>query len=269
MHRLSWAALFAGIAASTPLAGQERSVGGDLKDIWSDARFIVGAPTHPSSDDLLTAAVLGGIAGGLLLLDEPLHRWISNDPRVAKVLRPFDESGPVAIMGRTWFFLLPLSVGFYGAGHAFDSDDLRDAGLGCATANLTTTLTRSAVALLIGRDRPGVESGPFQFELLAFGDWDRRSFPGGHASNIMSCASFFAHRFDLGIAEPAVWALAGGVGAARILDDAHWASDTFVGMAYGYAVGRNVAYRSRSRDVARQTERSLQPGLTLRWKITF
>lgn len=269
MHRLPLTALIVWSTCTAPAAAQERSVGGDLNDMWSDARFIVGAPTHPSSGDLLTAAALGGIAGGLLLLDEPLHRWISTDPLAAKVLRPFDESGPVAIMGRTWFFLLPLSAGLYGAGHAFDSDPLRDAGLGCATANLTTTLTRTLVALLVGRDRPGVESGPFQFELLAFGDWDRRSFPGGHASNIMSCASFFAHRFDLGIAEPAVWALAGGVGVARILDDAHWASDTFVGMAYGYSVGRNVAHRFLDRDAARGAERSLQPGLTLRWKISF
>ncbi|HSK20350.1 MAG TPA: phosphatase PAP2 family protein [Longimicrobiales bacterium] len=269
MHRFLRSGVLIGTVVSAPAAGQDRSVGGDLKDLWGDARFIVGAPTHPSSGDMRTVAALGGIAGGLLLLDEPLHQWISSDPVAAKILRPFDESGPIAIMGRTWFFLLPLSAGLYGAGHAFDSHDLRNAGLGCATANLTTTVTRTLVALLIGRDRPGVESGPFQFELLAFGDWDRRSFPGGHASNIMSCASFFAHRFDLGIAEPAVWALAGGVGVARILDDAHWASDTFVGMAYGYSVGRNIAHRSMDREATRSTERSLQPGLTLRWTITF
>lgn len=167
------------------------------------------------------------------MLDEPLHEWIRSEPFVTKVIRPFDENGPVAIMGRTWFFLLPLSAGLYVSGHAFDSENLRDAGLGCATANLATTLPRTMTALLVGRQRPLVNRGAFEFELLAFGGWHQRSFPGGHASNIMSCASFFNHRFDLGIAEPAIWALATGIGSARILDEAHWASDTFVGMAFG------------------------------------
>jgi membrane-associated phospholipid phosphatase len=269
MPRVLWCLLLASAACPPRAAGQDRSVGGDLNDLWRDARFIVTAPADASSGDLATTGILAGIAGTLLLADEPIHQWLHSDPFITKVIRPFDEDGPVAIMGRTWFFLLPLSAGFYGAGHLFDSTNMRDAGLGCATANVTTTLTRSLAALLIGRDRPGVHRGPFQFELFAFGDWNRRSFPGGHASNIMSCASFWAHRFDLGIAEPALWTLAGGIGVARVLDDAHWTSDTFVGMSYGYAVGRNIAHRFRHREAQRQTERSLQPGLVLRWKFTF
>lgn len=269
MYRIVWSTLLAAAVFSGAAAGQERSVGDDLTNMWRDARFIVTAPADASRGDLLTTAALAGIAGALLLVDEPIHDWLHSDPFVAKVIRPFNEDGPVAIMGRSWFFLLPLSAGLYGAGHAFDSDDLRDAGLGCATANVTTTVTRSLSALLIGRQRPLVHEGPFQFELFAFGGWNQRSFPGGHASNIMSCASYFNHRFDLGIAGPAVWALAGGVGVARILDEAHWTSDTFVGMAYGYAVGRNIADRFLDREAARDAERSLQPGLTLRWTITF
>lgn len=269
MHRIVCSMLVAAAASTGGLPAQERTVGGDLKEIWLDARSIVTAPADASAADLRTTAALAGIAGVLLLADEPIHDWLHSEPFVTKVIRPFDEGGPIAIMGRSWFFLLPLSAGLYGAGHVFDSGDLRDAGLGCATANVTTTVTRSLAALLVGRQRPLVHRGAFEFELFAFGDWNQRSFPGGHASNIMSCASYFNHRFDLGIAGPAVWALAGGVGLARILDEAHWTSDTFAGMAYGYAVGRGVAYRFLDREAARNAERSLQPGLTLRWKITF
>jgi membrane-associated phospholipid phosphatase len=269
MQRTLLSAALASAACAATAAGQERSAGDDLNDMWRDVRFLVTSPAHASSGDLLMTAALGGVAGALLLVDEPIHQWLHTEPFITNVIRPFDEDGPVAIMGRTWFFLLPLSAALYGSGHIFDSGDLRDAGLGCATANVTTTITRSLAALLIGRERPGVHRGPFQFELFAFGGWNQRSFPGGHASNIMSCASFFAHRFDLGIAEPVMWALAGGIGVARILDDAHWTSDTFVGMTYGYAVGRNIADRFLDRESARRAERSLQTGLTLRWKITF
>jgi membrane-associated phospholipid phosphatase len=202
------------------------------------------------------------------MLDEPIHDWMHTDPLIAKALGPFREGSPVSIMGRTWFFLLPLSVGMYGAGHAFGSDGLRDAGLGCATSNVTTTLTRTATALLIGRLRPSVHRGAFEFELFAFGDWNQRSFPGGHASNIMSCASYFNRRFDLGAAGPAVYALAAGVGLARIVDEAHWTSDSFTGMAYGYSVGRNIADRFLDRRTNRLAAHSM-PVLRLGLKFTF
>lgn len=268
--RGSW--LYAAAALSlvaAPAAAQDRSVGRDLKDFGSDAWYIISSPAHASGADLRTAGLALAGTGVALLLDETVHDWLQTAPLMGSVLAPFRVTGPLSVMGRTWFFLLPLSLTLYGAGHAFDSADLRDAGFGCATANLTTTLTRTSLALLIGRARPSVRQGPFVFELLAFGDWDHRSFPGGHASNIMSCASYFNHRFDLGIAEPVIWAVAGANGVARMIDEAHWLSDTFVGMTYGYAVGRNIAHRYVERAARREAERSLRPGIQLQWKITF
>lgn len=84
----------------------------------------------------------------------------------------------------------------------------------------------------------------------------------------MSCAAYFNQRFDLGVAGPAVYALASGIGLARIVDGAHGTSDTFVGMAYGYAVGRGVAQRVLERR-ADAAERSLHPGLNPGLRITF
>jgi membrane-associated phospholipid phosphatase len=252
----------------SPLGAAAQSVGDDFRNLGRDAWFIVSSPAGASTADLRTTGALAAAAAGLLLLvDEPLHDWLHSEPWIVRGLAPFRESSPISIMGRTWFFLLPLSLAMYGAGHAFDSDDLKDAGMGCMTSNLTTTLTRTGVAHLVNRDRPGEHRGAFRFELLAFGGWGQRSFPGGHASNIMSCASFLNHRFDLGLAEPAIWVLASGVGLARIADEAHWASDTFVGMAYGYAVGRNVAHRFLDRVSPPRAEQSLQVGVG--WRITF
>lgn len=251
-----------------PAAAQDRSVGSDMKNIGRDFWFILSSPAHASAKDVRTAGLAAAGAGVALMLDEPIHDWMHTDPLIAKALGPFGESSPVSIMGRTWFFLLPLSVGMYGAGHAFGSDNLRDAGLGCATSNITTTLTRTGTALLVGRMRPGVHRGAFQFELFAFGDWNQRSFPGGHASNIMSCASYFNRRFDLGAAGPTLYALAAAVGFARIVDEAHWTSDSVTGMAYGYSVGRNIADRFLDRHRKRQTALPT-PVLRLRLKFTF
>ena len=186
----------------------------------------------------------------------------------ARLLEPFGESSPVNLVGRTAQFLVPLSAALYASGHVFDSDDLKDAGIGCFTTNLATTLTRVSVSLLVGRLRPRYDGGAFVVEPLGgMSGWVMRSFPGGHAANAMSCASYFNNRFDLGIAEPLIWATAAGVGLARIPDEAHWSSDTFAGMAYGHAVGKGVAGRFQARADAR--ERSLQPLPRLGFRITF
>jgi membrane-associated phospholipid phosphatase len=269
--KLSGRATVAAALLGAAVGAEAQSVGNDASTMWRDARWIVASPARASTSDLKTTALLtAGAAGLLVLADDRVHEWLQTDPWPAQLLAPFRENSPVSIAGRTWFFLLPLSATMYLAGHVLGSSDLREAGTGCATANLTTTLTRTALArFVVNRDRPGMDTGPFRFQLFAFGSWDQRSFPGGHASNIMSCASYFNHRFDLGVAGPALWGLATGVGLARIVDEAHWTSDTFVGMTYGYAVGRAAAQRGLERGRIVPAERSLQPGLGVGFRISF
>lgn len=77
------------------------------------------------------------------------------------------------------------------------------------------------------------------------------------------------HRFDLGIAEPAIYVLAAGVGTARIVDGAHWPSDTYTGMAYGFSVGKAVAARQLKRERERLLNGAGTPGLVIGGRITF
>ncbi|HSJ12905.1 MAG TPA: phosphatase PAP2 family protein [Longimicrobiales bacterium] len=260
-------ALLAGSAWGAPAAAQAPAAGSAIGDVPADAWFITRSPAQASASDLGTAGLAALGAGVALLLDEPVHDWLHSEPFPVRVLAPFGEDGPLGFTGRTTLFLLPLSLALWTAGHVTSSPDLRDAGLGCGTSNLTTTLTRRLLASLLGRLRPEVHEGAFRFQLFAFGDWEARSFFGGHASNIMSCAAFFNHRFDMGPAGPALYAFAGGVGAARIVDEAHWTSDTYTGMVYGYAVGRNVAQRSLDRSREASGERSMQPMAWIGWRI--
>jgi hypothetical protein len=79
----------------------------------------------------------------------------------------------------------------------------------------------------------------------------------------MACVTFWNERFDLGWAEPVLWGVALGVGIGRVADRRHWASDTFIGMMYGYYIGRTVARRSRDR-AGRGGSRAMPlPGLSL------
>jgi membrane-associated phospholipid phosphatase len=151
-------------------------------------------------------------------------------------------------VGRS-FVLGPASLVLYGAGWGFDHPDLRQAGIGCVSSNFATTISRTLLSRIVGRLRPRYDKGAFQFEVnpVIGGTWEMRSFPGGHASNIMTCVSFWNNRFDLGAAGPALYGVAIGVGWARVMDGAHWPSDTFLGEAYGWSVGRTVANRHLQR----------------------
>jgi len=271
------AALAAALAIPTVATAQSTGIGQDFADILKDAWFIAESPARASGDDLRTAAILAGATGTLLLVDEPVHEWLRDNPDspVARALAPFGESSALNLLGRTRQFLLPFSGLLYAGGLAFDSRDLRDAGLGCATSNLTTTLTRRTVSTVLGRLRPEGDRGAFEFELFGgVGNWQMRSFPGGHSANVFSCASFFNHRFDLGAADPVIWATAGAVGAARVVDEAHWLSDTVAGAAFGWSVGRGVAHRFRGREAERAAgepvaERSMEPAIGIGWRIRF
>ena len=254
------------------LSAQKRSPMYDLEYALRDAWFIVTAPTQTTSQEAVTALGVAAGTAGLLLLDRPVQDWVRENPGSVPhdVLRLFGESTPLNNLGRTPEFLMPFSVVLYVSGWLADSDALKDAGMGCATANGTTSVTRLLISLVAGRARPRISDRPFRFQLFADPrDWNMRSFPGGHAANAFACTSYFNNRFDLGAAEPALYAVAGAVALARITDEAHWLSDTFAGSAYGYAVGKGVARRHLKRADERAAEQSVQPRFYLGWKITF
>ena len=265
------AAILAGLLPGRSPA-QERSLTYDLEHVFRDAWFIVSAPTHMREEEAWVALAVAGGTAGLLLVDQPVQDWLraNGGSPVHRVLGAFGESSPLNSLGRTPEFLMPFSLLLYAAGWAADSDDVKDAGLGCATANGTTTVTRLLMSVVLSRARPRVQDGPFRFELFTgVRDWNMRSFPGGHGANIFACTSYWNHRFDLGLAEPALYAVASAVALARIVDEAHWLSDTFAGAAYGHAIGKGVAGRHLERAEQRAAEQSVQPRVYLGWKITF
>jgi len=239
----------------------------DLVDVW----------TSPFRWDHRTVPALIALGEAMLLTgftDGEVQGWIEEHPNslAVRALTPFRDSSLVSKFGYT-SGLLSFSGVLYGAGLAFDSDALREAGVGCATANVSTTLARHAIARLVGRMRPMYGKGPYVFKPFAFGDWAMRSFPGGHGANLMACATYLNHRFDLGVIEPVLYVLSAAIGFGRVLDGAHWTSDTVFALVFGWAVGRAIAERFDERSdrddavVAGPGARHPHPAIVLRWRI--
>ena len=244
----------------------------DLKrmvgDIWSNwtspARM-----TWRDGRGLAAAAALTGVAA---TADEGFYRWATDHPDAwpIRILHPLREAGhfPLYELG-SGQYLLPLSGALYIAGGASHSRRLREAGLGCATAHLTSAGAREIVYLLISRDRPRLSpDDPFRFHVPGTRDWNAHSFFSGHIANSMGCASFFSHHFQLRAAEPVIYAFVLAIGTGRVLDGRHWLSDTSVGALFGYATGRAISARMmRRRDRAAGATPALP--LSLRYSIAF
>jgi hypothetical protein len=247
-----------------PLAAQRtvKSIGRDLEQGVRDILHVWASPIHADRDEWATFAASAAVVGASLLIDNDVDRAMLRHPNSVFMhgLEPFREGHKTALLdlgsGKR---LQPLSGILYLLGFAFDSRALRDAGLGCATTQQANILVHHGSYAIIGRERPLTAKGdPFLFK-LGGGSWDKHSFYGGHAGNIMGCVAYWNERFDLGLAEPALYLLAVGVGFGRVADRRHWLSDTITGMLVGHAFGRVIAHRARAR-AAETPGSALAPG---------
>ena len=233
------------VLLARPLAAQD--TGEQFKNGFRDIWHIWSSPARLNSDGARALGMVAAGTGAVMLVDEPIYRWLQENPDspVLIVFKPFRENSPLSLLGRT-FVLIGGGLAMFGLGNAFGSDGLQEAGMGCASAAASATVARGVMNHIIGRTRPRFQKGAFEFEFF-HRDWNKRSLPGGHAAHIMSCVALWNERFDLGVAEPLLYATAAGVGWARVIDGAHWPSDTFIGQAYGYAIGKGIADRYAER----------------------
>lgn len=257
--------------APAAAAGQERAWEDDLDHLADDVVHVWSSPFRADAEDALRLAAHGAVFGGLYLADGAIQDWVHahHDAPYVRWLAVVGHDSPLNLVGRT-HFISSAGTLIWLVGVLAEDHDLRDAGLGCVTSNLATTLSRVGLAMLVNRARPETDRGPRAWDVPGFGPWEMRSFPGGHAANGMSCASFLAHRFEWGVVEPAIYGLAGSMGLARVRDGAHWTSDTFVGMAWGWHVGRAVADRFLARQERRTVDgaRAL-PGVVVGARVRF
>ena len=136
---------------------------------------------------------------------------------------------------------------------------LREAGWGCLAASQASGSIRQATYALVSRERPSLNNGDQYAIKTPGGEWDYHSFFAGHATNAWSCVTFWNTRFHMGVLEPVLYAGAAGITFSRMTDRRHWASDTWVGIAAGYAMGRSVAARYARRQSKREAKERAEP----------
>ncbi|MGI9078027.1 MAG: phosphatase PAP2 family protein, partial [Gemmatimonadaceae bacterium] len=232
-----------------------RAVGSDFQNGFGDIWYIWSAPFHAGSRDWLGTALSAGAVVATAPFDDDVDRWIVDHPNSAilRGLQPVRErkSGIKLYDLGSAKLIHPIVGVMYAAGLAADSRKIRDAAMGCMSAQQANGLIRQAIYRTVTRPRPFLDSAdPYDIK-FEHGEWPERSFFGGHAANIVACTAFFNERFDLGVAEPLLYTFAIAASVGRMADRRHWASDTVLGVIFGHAIGQNIGRRSRQRAEAR------------------
>ena len=242
------------LAVALPSGAQvtPRSTAHEAGDMFEDLGYISASPFRANGRQWAVAAGTAGVFGLLLPVDPHVDRWIVDHPRAAilEALTPFREEGPLVRLA-TARRLVPISVGLIVAGAVSDRRGLREAGYGCITGWALSNTLRYAIYAGVARDRPSVSNGNQYGFRIPGGKWDQHAFPGGHAMNAFTCASFWTARFDLGGGEPVIYAVATMASLARMADRRHWTSDTFAGAVVGVAIGRTIAASYGRREAKR------------------
>jgi hypothetical protein len=269
------ALLFAS-ALGTPVVGAQvtaRSTAREFGDAVSDVGYVWGSPFRADRPQWAAAGLSVVGFGVLLPFDRSIDRWIVAHPSAAvfDVVAPFREQGPLVRLA-TARQLIPISAALVLGGVISGRRELREAGLGCASAFGVSNAIRYPLYALVSRRRPSAADGdPFLFRVPG-GKWDDHAFFAGHATNAFACTSFWNERFDLGAGEPVLSATATLIALSRMADRRHWASDTFVGVVVGTAIGRVLASRYDRRAFVRRTRVTDEPRvapIVILWRSAF
>lgn len=290
-RRLLLSTLVLGTAVGSPAPAQVtlRTTTGELRDALADILYVWTSPVRADRRDwLVTAGVAAGFAA-LLPVDDQIDSWIVRHPNavIIEMTEPFREQSKTKEIGdmSTGRRLFPISAVLIASGMVSDNRKLREAGWGCLSAWQSSSALRHVLYAGVGRSRPSVE-GADQYDWNIPSDgWDEHSFFGGHVANAFACGTFWSDRFELGILEPLMYTWATGIALARMADRRHWASDEWVGIVVGYAMGRTISHRYKRREAERERARLGEPirvapteglhvtptarGLVIGWRKSF
>ena len=234
----------------------------EIRDAFGDFLHIWVSPFQAEQRDWIAAIGVAAGAAALLPVDDQIDSWIVRHPSsaVVQAFTPWDQNHPELGDLSTSQRLIPISAVLVTSGMVSGNRKLREAGWGCLAASQASSSIRQATYALVSRERPSLNHGDQYAIKTPGGEWDYHSFFAGHATNAWSCVSFWNARFHMGLLEPVLYAGAAGISFSRMKDRRHWASDTWVGITAGYAMGRSVAARYARRQAKRDAkEKASEP----------
>lgn len=238
------------------LAGTAADLG---RDFWQ----VLTAPAWMNGDQWLAAGGVLAVGGLLFLADEDITRMAvrtREDPVIEEIGDIGEFFEPLGLMGNTNAWYAGAAVVSWAAG----LDRPKRLFTELLYSHWIAGTIRGGVNRLVGRERPYNGRGPRHFALDG-----GTSFPSGHASTIFQIAAVLSHHLESTPASIALYGMAATVAWQRIHAEQHWASDVWLGAAYGWAVARVVIRLHEDEAIRIQPAPGPagEPGLMLRIRL--
>ena len=211
-----------------------KDLGGTVYSLGRDFWLTFSAPVRMDGEAwLITGGVLG-VAGLLYLADEDITRAAIRNLD-APVFEQLVDVGtflePVGLMGNTNVWYASAALASYAVGWERPNRLFTE----LLYSHWIAGTIRGGVNRLVGRSRPYEEQGARAFAIDG-----GTSFPSGHASTIFQVAAVLSHHARSTPVSVVLYGLAGTAALERITSEQHWASDVWLGAAYGWAVAKLV-----------------------------
>lgn len=206
-----------------------------FKILGGDFLYLLTSPLRPTVEGVLTAGAVGAGIAGLSLLDRDIRDTAGNHrhDRLGDVADAVSQLGNAPV-------LLGLNVAGIVAGEGireYSGDRTHlDNALVATEAQLLALVFSEGIGYATQRSTPRESRDPFTFKL------GRSSFASSHAAETFAVATVLADRYGWGVGTVA-YTTATLVGASRIIQERHWASDVAAGAALGWAIGHSLSRR--------------------------
>jgi membrane-associated phospholipid phosphatase len=184
----------------------------DEKDFWS-------TPFHMTQRQWRWTVPLAFAGAGLLASDTDVEKHVHTTSTTVSHASTASNAGLAAMVG--------AGGGMFLLGHFSHDEEQRETGLLSGEAAIDAFLDTTAFKYATGRDRPFTGDGRGRFFQGG------TSFPSDHAAVSWAIASVIAHEYPGPMTKLLAYGVAGGVSAARIAGQKHFATDALVGSALG------------------------------------
>jgi membrane-associated phospholipid phosphatase len=198
-----------------------------FKNILEDQKAIWRAPFHLREKDARWLVPLGLGTAALIATDRRTGDAIADSTDQLKPSRIISYAGSVYAVGGA-------AAAFYIVGRSQHNERARETGVLAAETLVDSGIVVNAVKAATRRRRP------MQLKHSDFFDGGT-SFPSGHAIQIWSLATIVASEYhDRKAVQIAAYGIASAVSVARFTARKHYLSDSLIGSALGYGIGRYV-----------------------------
>ena len=201
----------------------------DLKQFFNEAEDFYSQPGNWKGEDWLKAAIIVSATYGLMNFDETIRAEVQEE----QVLR-----GTIPIeFGRMWGE--PIATGVIGGflllqGAITNNVKNRNTAFEIIQSQLYASSVTGILKIGLGRARPYMNRGAFDYTLFHIATRDLWSFPSGHTTMAFALSTTLSQSTDNEILKIAFFIPAVITAYARIYEDKHWASDVFFGAFIGY-----------------------------------